>query len=146
MTAYLDTSVLALVILQDEGWPAMGAWLTALPNAPTISDFGWGEFVSAVGIRVRSGRIDAPGGDITLAMAAEIVRDWPRVAITPTDVEHGTSLLGRFELGLRLPDALHIAAAHRLGYSLVATDRRQSAAAAAFSYPVINPLEGSLRP
>ncbi len=146
MTVYLDTSVRALVILQDEGWPAIDAWLTALPGAPTISDFGWGEFASAIGIRVRSGRIDARSGETTLAKAAEIVKEWPRTEITAKDIAHGTSLVGRFELGLRLPDALHVAVAHRLGYQLLTNDRRQAAAAAALSYPVINPLEGHTPP
>ena len=47
----------------------------------------------------------------------------------------------RFELGLRLPDAIHIATAGRLGFTLVSTDIRQVRAAASLGVVAINPLQ-----
>jgi predicted nucleic acid-binding protein len=52
------------------------------------------------------------------------------------DFSAATVFLRRFDLGLRTPDALHIAIAARLGAKLVTFDVKMAAAAAALGLDV----------
>ncbi len=45
------------------------------------------------------------------------------------DMRVASTFVRRFELGLRAPDALHVAVCHRLGLPLFTFDERQAAAA-----------------
>ena len=55
------------------------------------------------------------------------------------DVRHAGALVRRFDLKLRAPDALHLAACERLAMTLVTLDRGLAASAAALTVPVIVP-------
>jgi uncharacterized protein len=95
-----------------------------------VSDFAIGEFGSAVSIRFRR-------GDLTLEQAQQALTSFDmwlaskarRNVIGYEDTALAARFVRRFELALRMPDALHLAVSARLDASLATLDRRQSAAA-----------------
>ncbi len=62
-----------------------------------------------------------------------------RVTTEVDDVARATRLVKRFELGLRMPDALILAIAQRLSMAIATQDRRQAAAAEALGLRLIQP-------
>lgn len=54
----------------------------------------------------------------------------------PGDMRIAIEILGRFELKLRAPDALHLAICQRAGAALLTFDDDQAAAAAALGIPL----------
>ncbi|TPG54180.1 type II toxin-antitoxin system VapC family toxin [Sphingomonas glacialis] len=140
MKAYFDTSAFAAILLEDDRWQDIAEWVDAQQIQGSISDFGWGEFVSAIGIRVRLGRALASDALDFLGLVPARLRGWSRVAIVPADIAAATDMLSKFALGLKLPDAIHIAVAQRLGLTLVSTDIRQVRAAVSLGVAAINPL------
>jgi predicted nucleic acid-binding protein len=151
LIAYFDTSCFTALALRDEGWPLIADWLEQSEGPAYLSDFGWGEFVSAVGLRVRMRRLAARDGTATIALATVFRTHWLAVSIANADVALAAELVGRFELGLRLPDAIHMALASRLDYRLVTTDNVQHRAALTLGLNAVNPLalsssEGPLTP
>ncbi|WP_010186804.1 type II toxin-antitoxin system VapC family toxin [Sphingomonas sp. PAMC 26605] len=141
MKAYFDTSAFAAILFEDDRWQHIADWIEAQQTQGCFSDFGWGEFVSAVGMRVRLGRMPAAEARDFLDVVSPGLRGWTRVEIVPADIAAATALLSEFALGLRLPDAIHIAVAQRLGLTLVSTDIRQVRAAASLGVAAINPLQ-----
>ena len=140
MKAYFDTSAFASILFEDDRWQHIADWIKAHQTQGYVSDFGWGEFVSAIGIRVRLGRLPAPEALEFLALVSPRLRGWSRVETVPADIAAATEILADFSLGLKLPDAIHIATARRLGLTLVSTDIRQVRAAATLGIAAINPL------
>lgn len=138
MKAYFDASGFAALILQDGGWQAIDRWLMATRPLPTLSDFGWGEFISSVGIRVRTQQFDDAQAHAAIVKATEVLQPWGRVSLQSDDVAEATKLVARFELGLKLPDAIHIAVARRLDQILVTTDLQQLRAATRIGMAVVN--------
>ncbi len=121
---YLDTSVVLPLFVREPGSDAVRNWFEALPTDElTVSEWTRTEFVSAIGIRVRTGGLDR-------RVAQDIVRTFHQLAddsllvLVPEreDFLLSSRYLERFELGLRAGDALHLAialnhGAHKL-YSL----------------------------
>jgi uncharacterized protein len=114
---YLDTSVVLPLFVSEPGADAVRRWFAALPaDELTISDWTTTEFVSAIGIKVRTHHLERP-------IAEEIVRTFYRLAddslsvLVPDrdDFLLSSRYLERFELGLRAGDALHLAIASRHG-------------------------------
>lgn len=131
MTAYVDTSVILTLALLDNGAEQTLALLASLDELPAYSDFGFGEGVSGVGLRVRQRLLTAAEGALSIEGLGELLARWRRVPLESQDIARATGYLRHFELGLRLPDALHIAIAARLGFELITADRRQADAARA---------------
>lgn len=132
---YLDASVLVpLVYLEDATdliYRYVGdrcEWI--------VSDFATGEVASAVGRLVRSRSVTSLVGEEALVR----FDNWREarastVEVVPSDVGRATRFLHRFDLGLRLPDAIHLAICRRLGLTLVSFDRRLLNAASALVIP-----------
>jgi len=66
---------------------------------------------------------------------------WICAEVQPDDIAAATKLVGRFELNLKLPDAVHIAIAQRLDCTLVSSDRTQLTAARKLGLAIADPLE-----
>mgnify|MGYP002784078813 FL=1 len=97
-----------------------------------VDIFALAEFASAVGTRLRSGRLKETQGHEILGT----FRLWLSLAAEPVDAvndDHhsAATMLSRFDLNLRPPDALHRAVALRLGLEMLTFDARQSVAARA---------------
>lgn len=140
MKAYFDTSAFAAILFEDDRWQHIADWIEAQQTQGCFSDFGWGEFVSAIGIRVRLGRMPAAEARDFLRVVSPTLRGWSRVEIVSADIASAAKMLFQFSLGLKFPDAIHIAVAQRLGLTLVSTDIRQVRAAASLGVAAINPL------
>lgn len=61
------------------------------------------------------------------------------LSTTATDVLIATEFVTRFDLGLRLPDAIHLSITQRHGATLVTTDKKQGDAAAALGIGYVDP-------
>jgi predicted nucleic acid-binding protein len=114
---YLDTSVLFPLFVRETTTPSVRRWLASVPfGESAISEWTRTEFMSGLGIRVRSGSTDAQ-------LAREIVRmfnEWAEDSLEVLVPEREDFLLSsryleRFELGLRAGDALHLAIASNHG-------------------------------
>lgn len=140
MKISFDASAIVAMIASDVGWTAISDWLIADDPAASYSDFCWGEVQSALGNRVRSGEFTAEYAHGLIAEFKAYAVRWTFVRVTSADIDDATHMVADFSLGLRLPDAIHIAVAQRLGLTLVSTDIRQVRAAATLGIAAINPL------
>jgi uncharacterized protein len=137
--AYFDTSVLVTFMLQEDGWSDLTNWVVRTLPKPFVSDFGWGEFVSAIGLKVRRNELDPGEASKSVEAVANYLASWSRLRNTRRDLEEATAMITVFRLGLRFPDAIHIATAKRAGCVLVSGDRRQLEAAEYFGVDALNP-------
>ncbi|MFM9973953.1 MAG: type II toxin-antitoxin system VapC family toxin [Beijerinckiaceae bacterium] len=138
---FCDASILVPLFVTE---PSSMAVMAMMGNEgkPVISDFAIGEVCSAISIRLRRREIER-------AEADEIVSDldlWAeqkahRVVTETSDIIHATRLVRRFDLGLRMPDALTLAIAQRHNIPLATQDVRQAAAATALGLRVITPTQ-----
>ncbi len=114
---YLDTSILLPLFVREPGSEAMRRWFTTLPPTElTVSEWTRTEFVSAIGIKVRTGVLERE-------LAGDVVQTFHRLAkdsfvvLVPDreDFLLSSRYLEQFEIGLRAGDALHLAIASRHG-------------------------------
>lgn len=129
------------MIVSDVGWNAISDWLIATNPTSFYSDFCWGEAQSALGNRVRRGDFSADYAHGLIADFQSYAAQWTFIQVNSADIAHATVMVSQFSLGLRLPDAIHIATSGRLGLTLVSTDIRQVRAAASLGVAAINPLQ-----
>jgi uncharacterized protein len=135
VSACLDASVVIPLFLADAFSPRAEALIAA--NAEIlVSDWA---AVEVSGVIARQVRIGAMSHRDALSTYADFDR-WRANAAsaetTPADVEAALKLVRRIDLGLRGPDALHIAIAMRLGAELATFDERMAEAARAVNVPV----------
>ncbi|HEX3653391.1 MAG TPA: type II toxin-antitoxin system VapC family toxin [Rhizomicrobium sp.] len=139
MNVYLDASAVVSIFVSDAFSGRIDSFLR--DNAPGIkvSDFGAAEFVSVLGIQIRIGNIEKAQARIILRrFDAWIARAPMMIEIGPEDIRAADAFLRRLDLVLRTPDAIHIAAATRLGLDLVTFDSRMAACARAIGASVAN--------
>lgn len=140
MSHYCDASVIGTLVLRDTDWATLRHWIATTTPSLTYSDFGFGELASAVGRRVRTQELGANQARTLLLDFSKGLPGWTRIPMVSSDIRTATDYMVRFELGLRFPDAIHIAVAQRLGLPLVSTDIRQGRAASSLGVAAINPL------
>lgn len=129
MRAYLDASVLLPTLVAEPSTEVVYEFLGAIDRELLISDFAAAEVASALSRLVRMALL-------TVADAAARLADfeaWRATMSMSVDIQASDARLAyiyvqRFELGLRAPDALHLAIARRLGVALVTLDRRLAGA------------------
>ena len=137
MTLYLDASAIVPTLVREGASRAVGAYLDAAADAFVVSEFAAAEVASAVSRLVRMTSIGRQAAD-------DVLREfdaWRASATTgvefaSADVRLASVFVRRFELGLRAPDALHIAACQRGDHTLVTLDTRLAAAANALGVQV----------
>ncbi|URW74390.1 type II toxin-antitoxin system VapC family toxin [Sphingomonas donggukensis] len=137
---YLDASVIIAMHVQEQSTAA--AWDVTAPDGMTVvvSDFGMGEAASALARHVRTrlftpAQADAAWSDVDL-WCSRMARS---VDVTATDVALATQFVLRYELKLRLPDAVHLACAIRLDAALATLDLRLFDAAESLGHPTVLP-------
>lgn len=130
LNAYLDASALVPIFLNDPFSARMEAYLRKHTPSLYVSDFAAAEFVSALGLRIRLRQLKTAEAQDALfdfdtwqSAAASLI------GVVTQDIRSADRILRRFDLGLRTPDALHIAVAQRLRCDLVSFDDRMIAAA-----------------
>ncbi|HEY5210960.1 MAG TPA: type II toxin-antitoxin system VapC family toxin [Stellaceae bacterium] len=139
MSAYLDASVLLPSQIEEPFSAAVDAFIAG-ERELLVSDFAVAEFTSALSRLLRTGQRredDAFGilADFETWRTARTVA----VEVHPADVRLATTFVRRFDLMLRVPDALHLAMTRRLGATLVTLDRRLARAALALGFTVEQP-------
>ncbi len=130
MSAYVDASVLLPTLIAEPATEAVYDCLGAGDRELLISDFSAAEVASALSRLVRM-------ASLTKADASARLADfdvWRAAMSLPVDLGAPDARLAyiyvrHFDLGLRAPDALHLAIARRLDATLVTLDRRLARAA-----------------
>lgn len=142
MSLYLDASVIVAVLLEEASSEAVDAFLRT-SSAPLItSNFGIGECSAALAGLVRMSRKSPTETNALLAgLDRWIERSLDTVPMQTSDIDQAILLVRRFDLGLRLPDAIHIVTANRLDVTLITLDRGMARAARALGVACINPAE-----
>jgi hypothetical protein len=130
LSIYLDTSVLLPTLIAEPTTEAVYDCLGAADQQLLISDFAAAEVASALSRLVRMALLT--DGDASARLAD--FDAWRAVISSPVDITASDARLAyvyarRFDLGLRAPDALHLAIAGRLDATLVTLDRRLATAA-----------------
>lgn len=137
MTFYLDASAVVPLLVVEASSAAVEQFLKSADQLFLVSDFAAGEVTSAI---ARQFRI----GILTRAEAERVLTDFDTLRLTDTqtpsfdalDVRAAALFVRRFDLKLRLPDAIHVATCQRLGVTLVTLDLRLANAATALGIAV----------
>ena len=123
MPAYLDASVVVSTLVAEARTPAVFRFLASAGDDLIVSELTAAEVASAISRMVRRGDMSSADGLGRLARFDA----WRRAAtvdaeIDSLDLRGASFLVRRFELKLRTPDAIHLAASLRLGATLVTGD------------------------
>lgn len=127
---YLDTSVIVPLFLPERR--SLEAENLIVLKQIIVSDLAGAEFSSAIAMAVRVGRLKENAARQVLAQFDDWIADQALSAETQReDFLAAIGLIRRFDLGLRTPDALHIAIAMRAGAKLLTFDAKMAEAASA---------------
>lgn len=138
MTLYLDASVLVSLFRLDAHTDSAATIVAEAGGEAIVSDFARAEFAAVMGRLVRIGALTPEA----IAIAFHNFDAWTlsvpqRASVVAADMEECESLLRRLDLGLRAPDALHIAMARRLSAKLVTFDNHMAKSARALGMVVV---------
>ncbi len=137
MSLYLDASAIVPTLIEEATSAAIDGFLLAASEALVVSDFSAAEVASALSRLVRTKFLD---GDQAVALMDEfdIWRSTSAAGVDfqPSDFRLAEIFVRRFNLGLRAPDALHVALCRRGDLTLVTLDRRLAAGAQALGVRV----------
>lgn len=144
MSVYLDASVLVALIGAEDGTQAAIEFVNTATERLLVSDFANGEVSSAVSRLVRTGEIDVAGATERLAAfdewAAAATR---RIPTSDMEIRLAAQLVRQFELGVRMPDAIHLAAAQIHGSTLATLDGRLAMNAEQLRLAYVVPRRGT---
>lgn len=142
MSLWLDASVLVAMITRERTSHQIDDFLQS-NDPPLVSDFCIAECSSAIARLVRIGSRTWDEAEVLFSSLDDWVASASnRLAVDQGDIEMATAFVRRPGIALRAPDAIHIAAAHRLGATLLTLDNGMAHAAAALGVPYLNPAEG----
>lgn len=140
MSHYFDASALVPMLIQEAASAAVDRFVEGLPARPIVSDFAAGEVASALARLVRMAVLRAQDAQERLAdFDAWRTGDAQPVDVINSDAQQAAIFVRRFDLGLRMPDALHLAITQRQGFSLVTLDERMVKAGQALGVSVLKP-------
>jgi uncharacterized protein len=140
LSTYPDASVLLPTLIAEPTTEAVYDCLGADGRGLLISDFAAAEVASALSRLVRMALLTDADASARLADFDA----WRAAMSSPVDIAVSDTRLAyifvrRFDLGLRAPDALHLAIARRLDATLVTLDRRLATAARELGITVEDP-------
>lgn len=137
---YVDTNLFIAAYVEEDATEAVLAWF-ARQSASILmaSDWTFVELTSALGLKVRRGQISAAQADATQNLFEATML--PALVVLPVDTvvfARAQLLMRRYELGLRAPDALHLALCLAEDHSVLATaDQTLHAAARRLKQPSV---------
>jgi predicted nucleic acid-binding protein len=136
---YLDTSFLVPYFVSEESSEKVERFLRGVKGEElALSAWTATEFVSAIGLKVRTRQLDKPAASAALAAFREVAEayfNW--LAVSQGDFKAASVYLEKWDLGLRAGDALHLAVAKSNGVKkLLTLDERMLNAAKALRIPV----------
>jgi hypothetical protein len=146
LSSYLDASVLLPTLIAEPTTEAVYDCLAADGRELLVSDFAAAEVASALSRLVRMVLLS----DVDASARLADFDAWRAAMSLPVDITASDARLAyiyarRFDLGLRAPDALHLAIARRLDATLVTLDQRLATAARELGVAVEYPLHPQSR-
>ena len=140
MTVYIDASAIVAAVIGQRNSGLVDPLVRDPGQLMTVSDFAMAESSGALAALGRGESWSA----VQVAAMFEELDAWATlltepVEIASSDIADANLLIRRPGIALRAPDAIHIAAAHRLGATLLTLDKGMARAAAALGVPYINP-------
>lgn len=128
------------MLIQEAKSAAIDTLVDGLDERPIVSDFAAGEVASALARLVRMGALTGQVAQNRLNdFDAWRAGDTLAIDVLNTDVLQAAAFVRQFELGLRMPDALHLAIAQRSGRPLVTLDERMVKAGADLGVLTVSP-------
>ena len=139
MIPYLDTSLLVAAYTTEARTPSLQTWLgEQAADELAISEWVATEFSAALSIKLRTGQLDSATRADALMLFARFCAE--TVSMLPVSALH-FRIAARFAdqhvLGLRAPDALHLAICADHGATLYTLDRRLADAGPVLGFPSI---------
>lgn len=136
---YLDTSFLVPYFVSEESSEKVERFLRGVKGEElAVSTWTATEFVSALGLKVRTRQLDQPAAAAALAAFREVAEgyfNW--LPVSSADFRAASNYLEKWGLGLRAGDALHLAVARSNGVKkLLTLDERMLKAAKVLRIPV----------
>jgi len=132
LSLYLDASAILPAFVAEPSSGAVSRYLSQADEALVVGEFAAAEVASALSRLTRMGALssEAAAGHLADfdAWRAAFTED---LDLQASDVRLANVFVRRFDLGLRTPDALHVALCRRIDNTLVTLDRRLAAAALA---------------
>ncbi len=130
MSAYLDASTILPTLIEEAASAAVDRFIAETDEPLVISEFAAAEVASALSRLVRTGLLDRDDAAARLAdFDAWRAASADDLDLQASDVRLANVFVRRFDLMLRAPDALHVAACRRADFLLVTLDQRLAAAA-----------------
>ena len=130
MISYLDASVVVPLIVAQPQTPMARKLAGSIGTSGAISSFVRGEISSAIARLVRMDECDEADGRLALTrLDAWCGHDVRMLESNDGDIRIAETFVRRFDLGLRLPDAIHLALVHRCDAELITFDTRLGNAA-----------------
>ena len=119
---YVDTSVLVPLFLNEPHSAAVANWYTREKGALVAAAWCVPEFASALGIKQRTGAVDAQQAQAAWARFERMVAaDLRLLPVAPANFHRAAELVLDPAGGLRAGDALHLACAEAAGARHMAT-------------------------
>jgi predicted nucleic acid-binding protein len=119
---YVDTSALVPLFLNEPGSRAVAAWYAQEKSELVAAAWCIPEFASALGIKQRTGAIDAPQAQDAWARFERLVAaDLRLLPVAPADFHRAAELVLDAASALRAGDALHLACAEAARATQIAT-------------------------
>ena len=113
---YVDTSALVALIVREPGSAAVAAWYTAAKSELVSAAWCVTEFGSALGLKQRTGQLDAAQARAAWERFERLVANDVRLLLVETADFHRAAMLTLDAAsGVRAGDALHLACAERAG-------------------------------
>ena len=136
MILYLDASIVVALMARQSASALVDPLVNEGDHGLVFSDFAIAETSAAL---ARLGRVDRWSDAIHHSVWVDLMA---KIVVTlPEDITLATDFVRQPDVTLRAPDAIHIAAAHRLGATLLTLDKGMARAAAGLSVPYYNPAE-----
>jgi predicted nucleic acid-binding protein len=130
LKAYLDTSVIVALLIEDRLAERASSFLSRHEPIIFISDFAAAEFSATLGRRIRMRELTKIAAKAAISNFDSWRRDESQiVALAARDVVAADGFLRRLDLTLLAPDALHIAICQRIGAALATFDEKMAASA-----------------
>ena len=140
MSHYFDASALVPMLIQEAKSAAIDTFVQSLNERPIVSGFAAGEVASALARLVRTGGLTAQiAQNLFNDFDAWRTGDTQGIDVLNSDVAQAAVFVRQFDLGLRMPDALHLALAQRSSLPLVTLDERMVKAGSALGVQTIRP-------
>jgi predicted nucleic acid-binding protein len=119
---YVDTSAVVALIVNEPGSAAVAAWYAATKSELVSAAWCVTEFGSALGMKQRTGQLDAAQAQQAWDRFQRLVaNDLRLLPVEPPDFHRAALLTLDAASGIRAGDALHLACAERAGAKGLAT-------------------------